>query len=270
MPKTMVFEWPTSVQKKLENGINSEDCASWDDEDNRFFIVADGVSRDAYDRKGYSVARAAAERAVDAADDRLSTDAHEQALKEAFLLANQAVKELNKDTGLWGDGNNDYLDRDLAGTCLACMTREKNLFRYGYVGDCRVAHISSTGNLFITPDQVTEARAQFPKEGERDVRAVTIRKERRNNPESMYKTYGVLTGEDSALDPNYLKLGSFTAEPGDAVMVCSDGIAPFIEQDEEFRQLLLHGNEEAIRSHVDNPDSPYQNTDEKTLVLYRV
>lgn len=269
MPKTMVFEWPSSVQKKLENGIQSEDYAVWDEE-NGYFIVADGVSRDSYDRKGYSPARAAAERAADAMADRLSAGGHEQAVRESFQMANQAVRELNEDEGLWGEGNNNYLSRDLAGTCAACLVREKDEFRYGYVGDCRIIHVSSSGDLFITPDQVTEARAEFPKEGARDARAVIIRKERRNNPDGPHNTYGVLTGEDAALAPKYLKTGKFQASPGDVVAVCSDGIASFMERDEHFRQLLLSGSQEEIQAHVANPDSPYQNTDEKTLIVYRV
>lgn len=264
-----VFEWPTGVQKKLDNGIVSEDYVVWNDNCG-YWIVADGVSRDVYARKGYSLAREAARRAANAMAGKLTVDNSGQDIKEAFQLANNAVKELNKEEGLWGEGNNDYLDRDLAGTCLACIVQRKGKFSYGYVGDCRIAHLSSGGDLFITPNQVLEAKVEFPQRRERNEQVVAIRKERRNNPSDSHKTYGVLTGEDAALDPLYLKFGSFECRPGDVVVVCSDGVAPFVEKDKQFSQLLLNGSREEIQMHVANLKSAYQNTDEKTLILFRI
>lgn len=267
--ETLVFEWPTGVQKKLNNGIESEDYVVWNDNCG-YWIVADGVSRDVYTREGYSLALEAAKRAANAMAGKLTVDNSGQDIKEAFQLANNAVKELNKMEGLWGEGNNNYLDRDLAGTCLACLVQRGSRFCYGYVGDCRVAHISSDGDLSITPDQVLEAKTEFPQEGEHDERVVVIRKERRNNPSDKHKTYGVLTGEDAALDPKYLKFGSYECKSGDVVVVCSDGVAPFVEKDKLFPKLLLNGSREEIQAHVANLDSAYQNTDEKTLTLCRL
>jgi len=265
----IVLEWSTGVQKKLDNGIKSEDYAVWD-KDHGYYIVADGVSRDIYERKGFSLARISAERAAHAMASRLSRFDSEQAIHEAFKLANKAVKAFNEEEGLFGEGNNNYLDRDLAGTCLACMVQKKGKFSYGYVGDCRIAHLSSGGDLFITPDQVREAKVEFPQERERNKEVVTIRKERRNNPSDPHKTYGVLTGEDAALDPKYLKFGSYEYKSGDVVLVCSDGIAPFVEKDKLFTQLLLNRSKKKIQAYVANPKSPYYNDDEKTLILYRV
>ncbi len=264
----IVLERPTGVQKKLVNGIKSEDYAVWDT-DKGYFIVADGVSRDSYDTNGFSLAREAAERAAKAMARSLSKSNSEHGIYDAFKQANEAVKTLNEEEGLWGEGNNNYLDRDLSGTCLACMVQRKGEFNYGYVGDCRIAHLTSHGNLFITPDQVLEAKAEFP-QGKHTEQVVTIRKERRNNPSDPHKTYGVLTGEDAALDPMYLKLGSYKCKSGDVVLVCSDGLAPFVENDKQFTQLLLNGSKEKIQAYVADPDSPYQNKDEKTLILYRV
>lgn len=264
----IVIEWSTGVQKKLENGIKSEDYAVWDT-DKGYFIVADGVSRDSYDKNGFSLAREAAERAANAMARRLSQFDAEHAMYDAFKQANKAVKALNEEEGLWGEGNNNYLDRDLAGTCLACMVQRKGEFSYGYVGDSRIAHLTSRGNLFITPDQVLESKAEFP-QGKHTEQVVTIRKERRNNPSDSHKTYGVLTGEDAALDPTYLKRGSYKCKSGDVVLVCSDGLAPFVEKDKQFTQLLLNGSNEKIQAHVADPNSLYQNNDEKTLILYRV
>lgn len=266
--KTMVLEWPTGIKKKLENGIKSEDYAICDDI-NGYYIVADGVSRDVYERKGYSLAYTAAEHAAKTMAARLSMYDTEQSIHEAFQLANRAVKELNEKEGLWGEENNNYLDRDLAGTCLGCLVKRKEFFFYGYVGDCRIIHISSDGNLFITTDQVLEAKAEFPQKGGSDERAVIIRKERRNNPSDPHKTYGALTGENAALNPKYLKFGSYKCRSGDVAGICSDGLATFIEKDKQFRQLLINGSQEEIQAYVANSKSPYQNTDEKTLILYR-
>lgn len=267
--ETLVFEWPTGVQKKLNNGIESEDYVVWNDNCG-YWIVADGVTRDVYTQKGYSLAYEAAKRAANAMAGELTVNNSEQTIKKVFQIANNAVKELNKMEGLWGEGNNNYLDRDLAGTCLACLVRIGGSFFYGYVGDCRIAHLSSNGNLFIVPDQVMAAKAEFPMEVGKVERAVIIREERRNNPSDPHKTYGVLTGEDAALDLKYLKFGSFECKSGDVVVVCSDGVAPFVEKDKQFPQLLLNGSREEIQTHVANLKSAYQNTDEKTLIFCRM
>jgi serine/threonine protein phosphatase PrpC len=269
MPITMKFDWPTTVEKKLAAGIQSEDYADWD-ESGQYLVVTDGVTRDVYNQPGASPARSAAIRAAESIGENLHGSACSEAgIQEAFRRANQDVRLLNQEEGLWAEGQHNYLDKDLAGTCAACIMRSPKEFFYGYVGDCRVARISADGNLFITPDQVLAARSDFPKEGTREERAVIIRKQRRNNPSDPHKTYGVLTGEDTALDPKYLHTGHLPYQPGDILIVCSDGVAPFIEKDEQFRQLLVTGSREEIQQYVANPDSPYQNTDEKTLLLHR-
>ncbi|CAN5132639.1 hypothetical protein BH09PAT2_BH09PAT2_04630 [soil metagenome] len=264
----IVLEWPTEVKKKQENKIQSEDYAVWNDE-HGYYIVADGVSRDVYERKGESIAREAAKRACETMAVRLSTYA-DGTIQEAFKFANKAVKELNEEQGLWGKGNNNYLDRDLAGACLACLVKKNRKFYYGYIGDCRVAHLSSDEKLDIVPDQVLEAQIEFPKQGAIVERVITIRRERRNNPSTPHKTYGVLTGEDAALYPKYLKFGSYECRPGDVVLVCSDGVGSFVENDKVFSQLLLTGTREKIWEYVADPTSPYHNADEKTLILCRV
>src|SRR3989344_141341 len=213
MPKTLVFEIPTTVPKKLERGIMSEDCAEYN-EGKGVFVVADGVSRDTYAQDGYSPAREAAEQATHTIASHLIASQEDTqdpfiALREAFQQGNEAVRIVNEKENLWGEGNHDYLERDLAGSCAAALVRGKGFFFYAYVGDCRIFHIPINGELFRNPDQVMEARTEFPNEGSREERGGTIRKERRNKPDSPHKTYGVLTGEDEALNPEYLKTGSF-------------------------------------------------------------
>jgi serine/threonine protein phosphatase PrpC len=267
--ESLLFEWTTRVAKKLNNKITSEDYAAFSD-DQGYYIVADGVSRDVYNQKGYSLARDAAERAVNASINVFSKQIAPEFIKEAFIKANNAVRQLNIEKGLWGFGNHNYLDRDLVGTCLACLIWVRDTFHYGYIGDCRIANISSNGSFFITPDQVAKAKSEFPQEGPLSQRVITIRKDRRNNPAESHTTYGVLTGEDAALDSNYLGFGSFKPSIDSVTAICSDGVAPFIENNLEFRELLLKGNSKGIQDYIAESVSPYQNTDEKTLILCKL
>ncbi len=264
------IEWKTKKKEKIKKRILTEDFSIFDNE-KEYIVVADGVTRDVYEKYGKSPAYNAAKLAVTSCASCFVKPVKDsrKAIKGGFEKANEKIRELNKKENLWGEGNNDYLDRDLAGTCLACILKRENKIFYGYVGDCRIFKVSKDKKLFITKDVVKEAKLKFPKIKDKEKKIVLIRKERRNNPKSPHKTYGVLTGEKEALNKKYFGVGDFSYKKGDIVGVFSDGVAPFVEKDKKFLELLFSGTKKEIKDYVLNLNSPLQNEDEKTLIFFK-
>src|SRR5690606_23673347 len=100
----------------------------------------------------------------------------------------------------------------------------------GWIGDCGVAVIRKGSLVFQTRDQLEGLLAYLRERPAPydDARRVYIRRELRNRPDfrpdGREVTYGVLTGEPSALP--YIQTGSFLLRPGDVVAVYTDGFAP--------------------------------------------
>jgi hypothetical protein len=271
LPPVITLEWNSHIPYKKER----EDSLLVD-ETNHVFVVADGVSRTKNEKDEYpypSPARMASRVAADAMGQALA-DGKE--MKQTFADGNAAVKKLNEKLGLWD--NHDYWVNDFAGTVGAVVVERDGKTEYGYIGDCGVAHISATGELlWHSDDDVEAARVGFPKMEHRPAfapstqevkdRFIKVRKDFRNNPKADYKTFGVLTGEDAALE--YVKTGSLETKPGELVVVYSDGILPFILKDPVFRGLLLKGDQEEIRQYIDERSSQETHYDEKTVIILR-
>lgn len=263
---SMTFEWESHTPYKKEG----ED-SFFMDESRQVFVVTDGVTRSKNEQGEYpypSPALKASKAAAGAIGESLTLHEKidESDISQAFASGNTAVKKLNKKIGLWK--NHNYLDRDLAGTVGSCAVEQDGEILYGYIGDCGVAHISGQGELiWHSDDDVSAARTDFPKpeEVKGNERIIAVRKDFRNNPTAKHKTYGVLTGEDTAL--SYVHTGRRPYNPGDVLLVYSDGISPFILEDAAFRSLLLEGDQEKIQQYVAERSSPQKNYDEKTLIL---
>lgn len=251
---------------KLENNIFSEDYSIFNNL-REYAIIADGVTRDKYFKNGFSLAYKSAKKSSNVLSSILKEDKfkdNKKTIKKGFLEANNAVKKINEKEGLFENCN--YLDKDLAGTCLACLKKENDYFYYGFVGDCRIFKISSNKKIFITEDVVEKARIDFPKIKDLKKRRFLTRKERRNNPKSNYRTYGVLTGEKEALNKKYFKIGKFKCKKGDIIGIFSDGITPFFEKDKDFLDIMLTLNKNKIKKYLENQTS----LDEKTLIFCRI
>lgn len=259
-------EVSTKNRNKLENHIFSEDYSIFNNL-REYAIIADGVTRDKYFKKGFSLAYESAKKSSIILSSFLFNKgfkSNKENIKKGFIEANNTVRKINEKEGLWE--NSDYLDRDLAGTCLASLIREKDYFYYGFVGDCRIFKISPNKKIFITKDVVEEAREDFPKLKDLKKRRFLTRKERRNNPKSSYKTYGVLTGEKEALNKKYFKVGRFRYKKGDIVGIFSDGVTPFFEKDKDFLDIMLTLNKNKINKYLGNQVT----IDEKTLIFCRI
>ena len=256
----------TKNRNKLENGIFSEDYSIFNNL-KEYAIVADGVTRDKYFKNGFSLAYNSAKKSSTTLSSILKKDKLKnniESIKKGFIEANNAVRKINKKEGLWENCN--YLDRDLAGTCLVSLIREKDYFYYGLVGDCRIFKISPSKKIFITKDVVEEAREEFPKLKDLNKRRFLTRKERRNNPKSSYKTYGVLTGEKDALNKKYFKVGRVSCKKGDIIGIFSDGVTPFFRKDNEFFNILLSCNRNKIKKYLEKQET----LDEKTLIICKI
>jgi hypothetical protein len=268
MPSVLAFEWESHIPYKKER----ED-ALFTDESRSVLVVTDGVTRLQNEQGKYpypSPAHQAAQVAAVAIGKSLThrEQINESAIQEALVEGNQAVKQLNEQLGLWE--NHDYLVRDFAGTVAACSVERDGEILYGYIGDCGVAHLSADGEvLWHSDDDVTTDRPSFPKIEEvvKNERFVRVRRDFRNNPSASHPTFGVLTGEETAL--SYIKTGHRQFAPEDTLVVFSDGAAPFVLEDIEFRRLLMAGNREVIQRYVDERSSPQNHADEKTLILLR-
>ncbi len=256
----------TKNKDKLENGIFSEDYSIFNNS-KEYAIIADGVTRDKYFKKGYSLAYSSAKKSstiLFSSFIKKESKDNKKNIKKGFIEANNAVKKINQKEGLWDNCN--YLDKDLIGTCLACFIKEKDYLSYGFVGDCRIFKISPNKKIFITEDVVEKARLEFPKIKDNEKRRFLIRKERRNNPRSNYKTYGVLTGEKDALNKKYFKLGKIKCKKGNIIGIFSDGVTPFFEKDRDFLDILLSLNKNKIKKYLENQKT----IDEKTLIFCKV
>lgn len=268
MKSILTFEWEPQVTYKREG----ED-ALFVDEKGGVFAVTDGVTRDKNDSGEYpypSPARQAAQIAAETIGNYLVNleQISERKIHDAFVHANEAVKSLNEQLGLWN--NHDYLERDLAGTVGVCAVVQKREVIYGYIGDCGIAHLSSQGELlWHSDDDVITASSHFPKTNDigRTERTVRVRRDFRNKPSAQHPTYGVLTGEEEAM--HYVKTGRVQLEPGAVLVVYSDGAMPFIFEDDDFSRLLFNGNETQIYEYVAHRSSAEKYSDEKTLILFR-
>lgn len=151
-------------------------------------------------------------------------------IDETFRLANERIRDFN----LGNFPKTNYLDKDLAGCTTSGVFREGEVIHWGYIADCGVAVIDKNGNLkFKTEDEGPskfytqrweDERLKGLKWKDDEARLIT-RRDYRNNLENEF-SYGVLTGEESAMD--YVKTGSQEINSKDFVLVYSDGIAEFI------------------------------------------
>jgi len=267
----IALEWNSHISYKKER----EDFLVVDEE-YKIFVVADGVGRIKNEKGEYpypSPAKMASKVASEAITESLKGG---KDMKRAFANGNEAVKKLNEEIGLWE--NHDYLVNDFAGTVGVAAVEKENKIEYGYIGDCGIAHFSASGDLlWHSDDDVAAARPGFPPmEGEPafaqasqkvNERFIKVRRDFRNNPTASHKTFGVLTGEDTALE--YVKMGSLTYRPGDVIVIYSDGISPFILEDIEFQKLLFIGNKEEMRKYVDERSSKKEHYGEKTIIVLR-
>lgn len=158
---------------------------------------------------------------------------------EAFANVNNQIAEQNRRFSITPE-TCDYLENDyFSCSGIAGMFSKENpyVFTYGSIGDCRVlVYDKNLLPVHISEDQLGTLEKFRDNAGYDDEnRHLFWRKQLRNNPNQRYMTYGGLTGEPAAM--SYLKIASIPIENGDTIVLCTDGIWPFL-CDFMFRWLI--------------------------------
>lgn len=167
----------------------------------------------------------------------------EKAVRGAFEEANKKIKE-------WNDkniSNPNYVMNDFAGCVAAGTSNQFDVISFGYLTDAGIAIFDSEGNLKSrTENQGPDKYDKYIWQDKRlqnidwrnpEARRI-IRREYRNNFSEKH-SFGVLTGEDSAM--NYVKTGALELRPGNSLIVYTDGLESTIFSG-EFADLLRNRN----------------------------
>lgn len=259
------LQWTSPTGKPSEDTFFTEETKS-------IFAVADGVTRRGYEGSypNPSPARLAAQKIIDSFAELIPimSQKSEESFKKVWTESNLRLQQLNKELGLWEKV--DYWGNDFAGAVASCLIVEQQSFFYGFIGDCGVAQISRTGDLvWHTPNEVAHIEPYvLPDEAAKHTdKLLEWRKEYRNNPTANHPTYGVLTGEDEAVE--YIRIGKREFSSKETLVVYSDGIEPFLYHDPDFRKLIIQGKKDQLQEYVHNRSSPENNKDEKTLIVIK-
>jgi len=159
---------------------------------------------------------------------------------ESFKIANAAIRGLNEEYGITPDTVN-YLDRDYI-SCVgvaACLLKGGSCLSYGYIGDCGIMIFDAVGMpVFVSENSLAQLEQIRNLWGYADEQKTLFwRKELRNNPGRRGLTFGALTGESAALF--YVKTGIVEIQPGDTIVLFSDGIYPCLLH-RAFRMGIRH------------------------------
>lgn len=153
-----------------------------------------------------------------------------KSFNEAFEYANNEIAEQNRIFGITPQ-TCDYLNNDyFSCSGVAGMFSKENphLFTYGSIGDCRVLiYDKGCSPVHVSEDPLGTLEKFRDNAGFDDTsRHLFWRKMLRNNPHQRHMTYGALTGEPEAM--SYLKMGRIYLQDGDTIVLCTDGISPFL------------------------------------------
>jgi serine/threonine protein phosphatase PrpC len=219
----------------------------WCAPDDRAFAVADGVTAECYadaDATNPSEPGLCAQAFCDTFRECLERHGlacSDGLMRTAFREANLRIGEFNSQQ-MPSNGSQNFLDVDLFGTVGAAgYICDHGHLHYGHIGDCRLLVEAGETVRLLTEDGVEPIRP-FVRSLELSVleRKVFVRSKLRNRLYSIGDGlssvgYGVLTGEDAALD--FARFGVLALSGGDQITLFSDGVTPFIEQ-HEFRTML--------------------------------
>lgn len=245
-----------------------EDAASW--VGYKFLVVGDGVTRTPALDGTYplpSPAAQAASRFVRCACAyQHLIELTDTGVGELYRLGNQRIWRLNEHLGL--NQACDWYTHDLAGTVGSAVWCLPDYFRWSYMADCGVKLLDRDGHIvFRTPNDYEQARQYFPATADEPLKVV-LRREYRNHPKrGMHQTYGVLTGEPAALE--YVKTGVEPYQPGQTLLVHTDGLLPYLAN-EDFCRLLVGGDQSQILWFIRHHPLWEDKEDDVTAVILRL
>lgn len=181
--------------------------------DDRLLIVADGMGGHAAGEVAASVALNAARAAIDAAEP--GTEPAEEIVRRAVTAANLEVyQRACQEPRLHGMGTTLTLAWIAGGRAVV-----------GHVGDSRAYHLTKDGLVQLTQDHSVVAEL---------VRSGGLRaSEAHAHP---YRN--LLTRALGAAPAVEADVSSVRLEPGEALLLCTDGLTAVVQDDEIYRTLL--------------------------------
>ncbi|MCT7962578.1 Stp1/IreP family PP2C-type Ser/Thr phosphatase [Laspinema sp. D1] len=206
----------------LVRSVN-QDAFYIDDPEGRFFIVADGMGGHAGGQEASRIATETIEKYL--VEFWKSSKKTPDLLKEAFLKANQAIV----------DDQLDHPERsDMGTTAVAVVFRDRNQPWCAHVGDSRLYLLRGQELTQITEDHTWVGRAL--KAGHLTV------DEARKHP-----WRHVLAQCLGRQDLQQIDLQEFEVQPGDRLLLCSDGLTEELSAEAigPNLQLKLSGDEAA-------------------------
>lgn len=226
----------------------NEDYIIFDDE-NKVYILADGVSRDKT-KSGYpnpSPAKEVAELFSKSVYQHLLNSKEEdgyERVKNAFVFGNEAVRKYNK----------NYSGDFLPGTVGVVGLIESEWLYYGYIGDCYGRVLENEKVTVFTKCQ-TEKMEKHKKE----FSLYEIRNNICNNKKHPY-SYGVINGKKEAMD--FVEMGKVNLRSIEKIILSSDGLEPYLSSLEPADFVDIDSNSCLMKS-ID----AMQKEDDKSIIV---
>ncbi len=168
-------------------------------------------------------------------------------LKDRLIECNKKIKELNKKY----NPKCDYLENDYYGSVASCARIVGNTLEYAYICDCGIVVYDKKGNIKFKTENDKEIYSDpyinqnitswnFP-----EARKL-VRSHFRNNIDNIIDgvcvSYGALTGEKKAI--HFIKSGKINITDDDTIIVYSDGLVNYLDDDVFIKQVLNFNKEE--------------------------
>jgi len=218
------------------------------------FAVADGVTlweRNAdgsypFPSGAKIVADAFCEKSIEWAE-RNYQDFNIESVKEVFVYANRAIKEINDKAGRTRETINFY-DFDYFHTTAALAAIKDNKLFYGRVHDCWILVIDKNGEIksdLIDPSDMERNKCvkskhpqNFNSLSEKEITTYVHKYDRNRILENGEPCgYGVLTGEETAI--KYLDARIIDLSDGDTILIYTDGFEEYIKL-KEFLEIFYN------------------------------
>ncbi len=183
------------------------------------FAVADGVGGA---QAGEVASQMAMEILAEAFSNLRQNDDSEHVMRTAIDRANSAINQMAQELPQLSN----------MATTIVALHIDRNIATIGHVGDSRLYRIDRAGHLF----RETEDHSMVAEE----VRAGRMTEEQAENHPSRNIISRAL-GADSVVD---IDLKTIMVEPGNAFLICSDGITRHVT-DQEIQSVLTFGGEPA-------------------------
>ena len=227
------------------------------DQENHIFILLDGITRvhrEYADLPGKSAALDVGEIFLQTAYAYMLAHLEEPdtdlMLRQAVLLGNAAILPYRQQKSLeqW---------QFYPGALGILSILRENRLHYAYLGDCLAAHVrGSEKSIFGRQEQLqTIAQMRVPK--------LEMYEKYCNHPESPLG-YGIFNGDETV--EALLDQGIRHITPGDTVILCSDGLGPYLCNTDvaDLRQLSV---DEILNASTAYDVPPFANyADDKTII----